>query len=760
MAKENSTATDDEQLSDLTEEREYDTEPVEPPIGWEGQTLSEMLEASRQEFEETGHYKGRESFDLKRDQPFTYEEMFFKLRGALVSARETAMNIASSAITNIAGELCFQVYTPEGDCIAASTGIMIHVHTGSMAIKWMIEEEYEDGIGIQPGDIFCNNECGDIGNVHTTDMHTIVPIFHDGELIAWVDGVNHLVEIGGITEGESLMASVSRYNDGIYTTCEKIGENDELNQDWKERSRRAVRTPDHFDLDEKCRLAGCHMIREAVKEMIDEFGVENYKQFTREAVEDTRRTFKEQVKERVVPGTYREVGFMPIPFEDEAWFPHAQENSLQHLPVEITVEGDGTLALDMEGASSPGYHSYNAAEATMAGGLWVILTQVFPLKGKINDGAHFALDPHFPEGSVVNAKDHTYSYTNAWSPVIPSLNSMVSCLSRGFFARGFREEVISGISRIDSVKGGGTYEPTGEHYPVNPFEISTAGLGASAIRDGLDWGYGFFNPECEMGDVEDWETIEKGLMWLGRKVKPNTAGHGKYRGGGGWETVRAVRDSSQLSLYKNRHAGATFTSYGINAGYPAAESYGLRAHNTDLDERIEEQEPYPISDTEPGTFNGDIEGDIEVTQYGCYWPKAFENGDLFHYQMHGAPGYGDPLERPIEKVAEDVEDEIFTMDVVEKVYGVVGELDRKEREFEIDQERTEQKREELREGRREETEPAREFWENERQRVLDGEFSDIVEDTYRDIASQSEEWMDSFREFWDLPADAYTEGEQ
>ena len=76
--------------------------------------------------------------------PIGYEKLFSRLRGGLVSARETALNISASPIVRELGELCFALYTPEGDSIALSTGIIVHVHTMSDAIKYMVREDYED----------------------------------------------------------------------------------------------------------------------------------------------------------------------------------------------------------------------------------------------------------------------------------------------------------------------------------------------------------------------------------------------------------------------------------------------------------------------------------------------------------------------------------------------------------------------------------------------------------------------------------------
>src|SRR2546421_10595790 len=87
----------------------------QPPIGWDGRTLRQMLEESERLFAETGRYWGLGDLPLKEENPLRYERIFAKLRGGLVNARETAKNISASPIVRELGELCFAIYTPEGD---------------------------------------------------------------------------------------------------------------------------------------------------------------------------------------------------------------------------------------------------------------------------------------------------------------------------------------------------------------------------------------------------------------------------------------------------------------------------------------------------------------------------------------------------------------------------------------------------------------------------------------------------------------------
>ena len=182
-------------------DRTRELEPREErPIGWDGRTALEMLDRVRAAVRRDRPLLGPRRAGDARAEPIRFEKIFSRLRGGLVTARETALNISASPIVKEIGELCFALYTPEGDSVALSTGIIVHVHTMSDAIKYMIRQGYEDNPGIEPGDIFTNNDAM-IGDVHNADVQTIVPIFWEGELIGWAAGVTHEIDIGAKTPG-------------------------------------------------------------------------------------------------------------------------------------------------------------------------------------------------------------------------------------------------------------------------------------------------------------------------------------------------------------------------------------------------------------------------------------------------------------------------------------------------------------------------------------------------------------------------------
>ena len=90
---------------------------------------------------------------------------------------------------------------------------------------------------------------------------------------------------------------VQRFGDGYSITCRKVGSNDTLWRDWLHESQRMVRTTRYWMLDERTRIAGCHMIRELVEEVIAEEGIEPLlEQFAYEVVEHGRRGLQARIR--------------------------------------------------------------------------------------------------------------------------------------------------------------------------------------------------------------------------------------------------------------------------------------------------------------------------------------------------------------------------------------------------------------------------------------------------------------------------------
>ncbi|WP_343063359.1 hydantoinase B/oxoprolinase family protein [Amaricoccus macauensis] len=642
------------------------------------------------------------------------------------------------------------MYTPEGDSIALSTGIIVHVHTMSDAIKFMIRNNYEATPGIKHGDVFCNNNSM-IGDVHTADVHTIIPIIVGDELVGWAAGVTHEIDVGGIEPGSMCYGHADRYGDGLLVSSERVGENDEFYAHYLQRCREGVRAEMYWVLDEKTRLAGCQMVREQVMRTVEEVGLDTFKAFMREAIEEGRRSFLARSRQMLVPGVYEAPSFTDLPWSEDANVHRlARKDMMMHAPLQMTVGGDGRLDLSFEGANKWDFHSFNCAPSPMQGAMWVQLTQTLWNSDKINDGAYFATSLKLPYGSWCNPDYEKVSTTLTWFFLIPGFSGMIRAIGRSYFARGYVEDISASYCTSWNLMQGGGINHYGVPSAFTNFEVSCGGTGALYVKDGETSCAAMWNPEGDMGEVETWEALEP-LIYLGRGMKPSTGGPGKQRGGTGSEALRLLFKTDSQTIF-NGGEGHVFSSYGIFGGYPGNSGYRHNMHDTDLKARFDKREPYPV-----------LDGDPEASQISALCTAAREDFDmkaiqgpqeydLYLSMNRGGPGLGDPLEREPEAVARDVNEGHVLERFARSLYSVellkgTGEL------FTADLPATEALRAEMRKSRLARSKPAAEFFAEEKQRVESRAVIRPVADMYRSSMKLSPEWAAKYRGFWALPDD-------
>lgn len=719
------------------------------PIGWDGKTLKEMRKETDEISKETGHYAGLTEMPFKESDPIRFEKIYSKLRGGVVHARETAKKVAASPIVEQEGELCFTLYTPDADSIVTSTGIIIHVGTMGAAIKFMIDNDYEQNPGINDKDIFCNND-NHVGNVHTCDIHTLVPIFWEGEVLGWVGGVTHVIDTGASGPGSMPMGPVQRYDDGYQITCRKIGQNDVLSKDWLLESTRSVRAEKYWTLDEKTRVAGCHMIRDLVLDVIAEEGPEAYKSFSREIIEDGRRGFVNQVKTMLIPGKYRGASFIDVPFEGLDLPKFAQEDSIIHTPSEIIVNKDATLKIDFEGSSRWGWHPFNATPVSITSGIWVMLSQTLVPNDRINDGAYYASEFGIPLGSWFNPDDIRSAHSNTWHALVAGWTPLWRGLSRAYWGRGFLEEINAGNGHTSNWLQGGGIDQYGQLSALNSFETAASGVGASAVKDGISHSAALWNPEGDMGDMEIWETLEP-LIYLGREILPGSGGAGKYRGGNGWQSLRLGWGAKEWTMFA-AGAGAVATDCGLMGGYPASAGYRFSAYDTDLKERIEKKLPLPLgADIDPDnpTYEDNMKaGTINRDRQAVTTQEEFGDYDVIMNYLRGGPGFGDPLDRDPKDVETDLNEKYILHRYAEKVYGCV--FTKEKGEYVIDLAGTKKKRQKIRAERLSRSIPTKDWMKEEKKKIVAKDASKQVRLMYAESFALSKQFTDQFTSFWGL----------
>jgi acetone carboxylase alpha subunit len=255
-----------------------------------------------------------------------------------------------------------------------------------------------------------------------------------------------------------------------------------------------------------------------------------------------------------------------------------------------------------------------------------------------------------------------------------------------------------------------------------------------------------------MGDMEIWELAEP-LIYLGRSIKPNTGGYGKYRGGCGYETLRMVYGAKDWTMFFMGN-GYISSDCGLMGGYPAAAGYRFEAHGTDLKERIAKRLPIPTggdADPDHPQYEQYINAkEVIRDKQAITTETIFENYDLYLNYLRGGPGFGDPLERKPKSVEDDLNGGYLLPRYAEKVYGAVLHQDENGR-YVVEEAATAKRREEIRKKRLKRGVPTKQWMEKERQKILAKDAAIQVRHMYASSFALSEKFTNEFKGFWNLP---------
>jgi acetone carboxylase alpha subunit len=735
---------------------------IKQSIGEGGKTLKQMLEETARITEETGCYGGIIELKSKEGDPIKYELLHSRILSSLIAGRETTRMIAASPIVREVQELCIALYTPEGHAIATSTGIQVHIVPMGEVIQWMIRNDYEEDPGIQEGDLFCCND-NTIAGMHPADVYDITPIFYNEELVGWTATVIMEIDIGSVSCGPLPSTSnVERFTDGFFACAEKTGTNDMLRRDFLTRAERTLRYPAMFILDRKGALAANIKVREEVKRLIDEFGLDYYKEATRELIEDSRRIQLHRMRQRTVPGRLRNPQYLEIYLKDKPVPAYARNDVIRLIPVDIEIKPSGEITIDFEGAGDWGWHSLNTTPTGMYGGLSITLAMTIAYDGKANYGTLMSCEMKCPHDSIMNPSTMYLPTANLWAPVLIFGANFLDSLSRAYYARGFREEILLGVGQVSTVlnglrqRGDPRIHEMGEFTPGgDPRQIGGLGSGARGIADGID--LTMFNPETDSGNMEVFE-LGLSALYIGGRIMPDSGGFGKYRGGFNlcstqiiygveWTIAETMATHGSNRILQNR---------GIFGGYPGNVFYAYVVRNANTKELIEQRLPLPKVEGDPR--NPDIkrlvEGDTTLAKLWWCSDEILKDYDIIQNCMHSNNGgYGDPIDRDTSLIQSDLDLGFTTLEACRNIYCAEAIYDAKKEEWTIDEQKTKELRETRIRERLERGVPFKKWWQETREKIMKQELDPLLLEMYHNSMEKGPRFAQEFREFWSLPQD-------
>ncbi|WP_433631706.1 hydantoinase B/oxoprolinase family protein [Halomicrococcus sp. NG-SE-24] len=582
----------------------------------------------------------------------------------------TLKRVSGSPIATEANDFNVTIADERGETVSFGPYVMYHASVTDLIIKWILEHRAENP-GIEPGDMFiCNDPW--VGAVHQNDAVVIAPVFHEDELFGWVSSTLHQVDVGGNEIGSFSIEDDDAFAEAEPVPPTKLVEDGELRADVEDLMLRKSRAAPLLGMDLRAQIAANNVAIDRIHELVDDYGANTVKAVMNETMDYAEESLRARLRE-LPDGVWRHVAYQDVA--------NAADRSVYRTRLELRKTDDG-LTFRVSGDESAG-----VINTTYAGMRGALTTAVLPMLCYdipwALGGIYRVLDFEADDGIMVNAEYPAGTGMAAVAGTWHTANLSNVCVAKMLDASDeYDEELFAGSSGSWVTMNVMGVDQRGEFFVTQFMDPMAGGWGARTHSDGVNTGGIWVAPGGAAPNVESNE-LSFPMLYLYRKEETDSGGPGEHRGGVTSSMAWKAHDTDGLAHVVSSFGAAMPTSEGVSGGHPSnAVRYELLRDSDVADQ---------FADGTIPADRDDVDGETEVPQ-----PKAkFETGadDVYYSRWQGGGGYGDPLDRDPEAVAEDVSVGYVSKTEALETYGVV--LDGGD----VDAAATDERREEIRERR-------------------------------------------------------------
>ena len=230
--------------------------------------------------------------------PITLEIIQSSLQAAsdemFAAFRKTAM----SAIIYEVLDMGTGITDGEGNLASSGAGIPAFVGVLDKAVRRIIE--LHDPPDVRPGDIFVTNDPFYGGVTHLNDVVLAMPVFADGELVAWTANIAHWNDVGGMVPGSISNEAKQIFQEGLRLPAVKLISQGEPIRSVMEIMKVNSRLPDFLQGDMWAGIAAARVGERRIVALVEKYGLETFKAGLR-----TFMDYGEQVARRALPSCRR-----------------------------------------------------------------------------------------------------------------------------------------------------------------------------------------------------------------------------------------------------------------------------------------------------------------------------------------------------------------------------------------------------------------------------------------------------------------------
>ena len=549
------------------------------------------------------------------------------VRGVLeTTQREMTLSLektARSSVINLARDYSTSLFNSSPEMILQGQDIPIHLGSLMPAMKAVANFFKDD---IHEGDLIIHNDPAYNGS-HILDMCMYKPVFFDGKHIFWTVCKAHLTDVGGPVPASYNPDATEIFAEGLRVPPIKLWEKGRQRDDILNLILTNMRARRDQEGDFKALIGACQLGEKNLINLVKKYGLDQVDSCINNLLSMADKHMRELVKD-IPDGKYSGTAIL----EDAG---HGLGD--MEITANLNIKND-TCEIEI---SSPPQVPYfiNSYEGNSYSGVYLGLMMFAQLPPPYNEGLYRCVKINMgPKGTLCNAETPA-PHVNCTTTPMETLTDAV----RLAFEKAAPDKVSASWGHSNGFNITGFDTRSNEEYVTMVLATLISGAGATPSQDG----WHACGPECCMGALAsgDVELIEYSYPIILHQYSliTDSGGAGKYRGGSGtlWEVEPLDKPM-------------TFIMFGEGRKNPSLGSAG--AFSTLLANKV-------------GRVEIKRKGNTEIIKKNIM--ETIVPGERVTNINPGGGGFGNPLERPIEKVILDVKNGIVSKKGAKEDYGVV-----------------------------------------------------------------------------------------
>jgi len=541
--------------------------------------------------------------------------------GVLAVTEEMKTNLMRTAYNMIIYEaLDFTVglFTAAGETVSIGLGLPMFIRGMAETIKAKLK--HFGASGLEPGDILVTNDAYLTGS-HLNHFTFSLPIFHEGKLSGFACCMAHWPDVGGTLDG----ITTDIYSEGLQIPIMKYQRAGVVNEDLVAILCMNVRLPERAMGDLRAQITAVKTGERRFLELLDRYGRGEVLAAIKNIMDHSEAAAR--ARTRAIPdGIYEAESFM----DDDG------VEIGKRIPIKVRVIKQGDeMTIDLSEVSRQVRGFYNSGATTgyaCAQVAYKCLTS--PTDYPVNDGSFRSLKVILAPGSIVSAVKPAamrWWMTFPMTIVDTVFKAMQQAIPERTIAGHHADllvTLLNGISPLD-----------GRFYIANIGPLG-GGWGAKQTEDGMSATVCLNDGDTHNSPCEQVEA-KFPVLFERHALREDSGGPGRPRGGLGTEQVVQARAPMMMNVQVDR---VHCPPWGLAGGKEGmGNQVALRIAGKEIT---------------------DLPNAKVLT-------RRLQPGDAFTLRAGGGGGFGSPLERPMERVEEDVRQGYVSPQAARESYGVV-----------------------------------------------------------------------------------------